>query len=60
MVREIKTNTEGSVTVSVGKPDKNGRRGTSVEWTVKKFEGESDETFEKRYVYFKEAALREL
>ena len=58
--REVKTNTEGSITVSLGKPNKDGDRGASVEWTVKKFEGETDEVYEKRYNYFKDKALREL
>jgi hypothetical protein len=58
--KETKSNTEFSITVDIGKPDKEGRRHTSVEWTVKKFEGESIDDFEKRYNYAKTKAMREL
>lgn len=58
--REAKTTSVGSVTVSYGKPDKEGNRGVSAEFTVKSIEGESTEEFEKRYDYFKQKAFSEL
>ena len=52
--------TDGSITVSIGKPDKYGKRGVSVEFTVKRFTDESEEDYNKKYNFYKQKALSEL
>ena len=51
---------KASITISIGKPNKEGRRFTSVEFKVKQLESETDVDFENRYNYIKTKALREL
>ena len=58
---EFKTREIGaSVTINIGKPTKDGMRNVSGEYTVKHFDGESNEEFEKRYNYYKQIVEREL
>lgn len=53
-------NSEASICVNIGKPNKEGRRHTSVEFKVKFLEGESIQDFENRYDYIKNKALNEV
>lgn len=52
--------TLGRIKVNVSKPDRTGKRNTSVEWTVKMKADDTKEEYEERYAYFKSKALREL
>ena len=52
--------TAGSITVNIGKPDKNGRRHSSVEFTVKRYVEESDDDYEIRFKYFENKAMEKL
>ncbi len=48
------------ITVSVGKPDKTGRRNIGVEYTASMIDTDTMEEFESRFDWIKERALREL
>jgi len=50
----------GKITVSVGKPDKTGKRGIGVDYSVYKMTTDTDEDFEARYNYIKNKALNEV
>ena len=48
------------ITVSVGKPDKQGKRNVGVEYTVSMKPNDTEQDYEKRFEWVKTLAMREL